>query len=90
MLITWLLAGAAWQPGLPGLGWLTFNELPALRQLNDTIRMLAYPIFLISVLPFIYLYNGQRGPSNWFTKYFFYAFFPSLWITYAFANGLLN
>ena len=35
----------------------------------------------ITVLPFMYLYNGQRGKNNKFTKYFFYVFYPvHLWI----------
>ena len=96
MLITWLLRGrTAWRNlaylALAGLLFL-MNYQPY-GNFNDTIRMLAYnsDFLLITVLPFIYLYNGQRGPSNWFTKNFFYAFYPlSLWITYAFANGLLN
>ncbi|MGP1555700.1 TraX family protein [Peptostreptococcus stomatis] len=37
--------------------------------------------FFISVLPFLYLYNGQRGKNSKFTKYFFYVFYPAhLWI----------
>lgn len=33
------------------------------------------------VFPLISLYNGKRGPQNWFTKYFFYVFYPvHLWI----------
>lgn len=36
---------------------------------------------LITVIPFIYLYNGERGPKNKFSKYFFYVFYPAhLWI----------
>lgn len=35
----------------------------------------------ISVLPFLYLYNGERGKNSRFTKYFFYIFYPAhLWI----------
>ena len=35
----------------------------------------------ITVLPFMYLYNGERGKNNKFTKYFFYVFYPAhLWI----------
>ena len=35
----------------------------------------------ITVLPFMYLYNGERGKNNKFTKYFFYIFYPAhLWI----------
>lgn len=37
--------------------------------------------FFISVLPFLYLYNGQRGPRHWAAKYFFYLFYPlHLWL----------
>ena len=36
---------------------------------------------MISVLPFIWLYNGQRGKKSWITKYFFYIICPAhLWI----------
>ena len=36
---------------------------------------------MISVLPFIWLYNGQRGKKSWITKYFFYIIYPAhLWI----------
>jgi len=48
-----------------------------------TIRMLMYNSdwFFISVIPFLYLYNGKRGPNNKFSKYFFYIFYPAhLWI----------
>lgn len=36
---------------------------------------------MISVLPFIWLYNGQHGKKSWITKYFFYIIYPvHLWI----------
>lgn len=36
---------------------------------------------MISVLPFIWLYNGKRGKKSWITKYFFYIIYPAhLWI----------
>ena len=36
---------------------------------------------MISVLSFIWLYNGQRGKKSWITKYFFYIIYPAhLWI----------
>ncbi len=38
-------------------------------------------IFYFLVFPLISLYNGKRGLQNWFTKYFFYVFYPvHLWI----------
>lgn len=37
--------------------------------------------FFLSVLPFLYLYNGERGRNDRFSKYFFYIFYPlHLWI----------
>ncbi|AFS78902.1 putative F pilin acetylation protein, TraX family [Gottschalkia acidurici 9a] len=37
-------------------------------------------ILMVFALPFILLYNGERGPNNKFTKYFFYMFYPlHLW-----------
>lgn len=36
---------------------------------------------MISVLPFIWLYNGQHGKKSWITMYFFYVIYPlHLWI----------
>ena len=32
---------------------------------------------MISVLSFIWLYNGQRGKKSWITKYFFYIICPA-------------
>lgn len=48
-----------------------------------TLEMILYNAdwLFISVLPFLYLYNGERGKNNRFTKYFFYIFYPAhLWI----------
>lgn len=36
---------------------------------------------MISVIPFIWLYNGQRGKKSWLSKYFFYIIYPAhLWL----------
>ena len=48
-----------------------------------TVKMLAYnsDFMFITVIPFLYLYNGEHGPYNKFSKYFFYVFYPAhLWI----------
>lgn len=35
----------------------------------------------ITVIPFLYLYNGERGRNTPFAKYFFYVFYPAhLWL----------
>ncbi|WP_313131668.1 TraX family protein [Anaerocolumna sp.] len=50
--------------------------------LKMTIEMLMYnsDFLLITVIPFIMLYNGERGPNNKFNKYLFYVFYPiHLW-----------
>ncbi|WP_242986407.1 TraX family protein [Vallitalea guaymasensis] len=48
-----------------------------------TINMMLHNCdwLFITVIPFLYMYNGERGPKNRFTKYFFYVFYPAhLWI----------
>lgn len=48
-----------------------------------TLEMLLYnsDFFFITVLPFIALYNGQRGANTKWNKYFFYVFYPAhLWL----------
>ncbi|MBZ3766545.1 TraX family protein [Bacillus cereus] len=38
---------------------------------------------MVFALPFFFLYNGERGLNNTFTKYMFYIFYPvHLWIIY--------
>ncbi|WP_152394506.1 TraX family protein [Paenibacillus guangzhouensis] len=45
---------------------------------------------MVFALPFILLYNGERGLNNKFTKYMFYAFYPvHIWIIYIVA-GLMK
>ena len=51
--------------------------------ISSTLDMLAFnsDFMFIFVLPFIYLYNGERGGDSKFSKYFFYIFYPAhLWI----------
>jgi len=50
--------------------------------LEMTINMLMFncDFLFIMVVPFILLYNGERGVSNKFSKYLFYVFYPlHLW-----------
>lgn len=51
--------------------------------LEMTINMLMFnsDFLLILVVPFIILYNGERGPNNRLNKYLFYVFYPlHLWL----------
>ena len=51
--------------------------------LKETIDMLMFnsDFLFILVVPFILLYNGERGLNNKFSKYLFYVFYPlHLWI----------
>lgn len=48
-----------------------------------TLEMLLYnsDFLFITVLPLMYLYDGQRGRNTVFNKYFFYVFYPAhLWL----------
>ena len=50
---------------------------------SDTLLMMFYNSdwLFITVLPFISLYNGERGPATKWSKYFFYVFYPAhLWL----------
>ncbi|MEF9893010.1 TraX family protein [Anaerorhabdus sp.] len=47
--------------------------------------------FFASVIPFIYLYNGERGPNTKFSKYIFYIFYPvHIWILYIIATIIVT
>ena len=75
---------------------LPFMMLEYFAKNKKRLRLLGYGIievialllpfsepFYFLVFPFILLYNGQRGPKNRFSKYFFYVFYPlHLWIIY--------
>lgn len=42
---------------------------------------------MVFALPFLFLYNGQRGPNGPIAKYMFYFFYPfHLWIIYLVSN----
>lgn len=60
--------------------WISYTTYPTL---SETINMLMFnsDFLFILVIPFIILYNGERGPNNKFTKYLFYIFYPlHLWL----------
>lgn len=60
-----------------------------LGELGPTLQMLAYnsDFLFITVLPFIALYNGERGSQSLFFKYLFYFFYPAhLWLIAIIAN----
>ena len=89
MLITYLFRES---PKQRNLMYIIYTSILATLSLNGAFNytdpMVALNMFLynsdwlfISVLPFIYLYNWERGKNNKFTKYFFYVFYPAhLWI----------
>ena len=59
---------------------ISYQPYPTAR---ETLQMLAFnsDFLFLTVLPFLSLYNGKRGPKTTFTKYFFYLFYPlHLWI----------
>lgn len=50
---------------------------------KTTLQMLAYnsDFMFITVIPFMLLYNGERGKKTKISKYFFYIFYPlHLWL----------
>lgn len=66
----------------------TAMAIPKLIAAGFTLSALSfnsYPLFIFA-LPFIALYNGERGSNTKFSKYFFYVFYPAhLWII-----GIIN
>ena len=91
ILITYLFRG---RKRVRDLLYLAFSILLFLLSyhpystLRDTLVMLAFnsDFLFITALPFLALYNGERGPKNKASKYFFYLFYPlHLWIIGAIA-----
>lgn len=86
MLITYLTYD---KEKIRNISYIVLSILLFLTSFNDygdissTLDMLAFnsDFMFIFVLPFIYLYNGERGADSKFSKYFFYVFYPAhLWI----------
>lgn len=62
-----------------------FMFLPSYMMYTDGLiniyGLLAGEWFYFSIIPFISVYNGERGPNTPFTKYLFYIFYPAhVWI----------
>ena len=86
MLITYLTYD---KEKIRNISYIVLSILLFLTSFNDygdilsTLDMLAFnsDFMFIFVLPFIYLYNGERGGDSKLSKYFFYVFYPvHLWI----------
>lgn len=49
----------------------------------DAMFLFDFQWAMVFAIPFILLYNGNRGMNNVFTKYMFYFFYPvHLWAIY--------
>lgn len=86
MLITYYLRNnRTWRNvGYLGFSILLFSiSFVSYETIGTTLQMLAYnsDFMFITMLPFMYMYNGKRGLNTKFTKYLFYIFYPlHLWI----------
>ncbi|PER58891.1 conjugal transfer protein TraX [Bacillus thuringiensis] len=67
---------------------LSLSEVPTLLMIGELFTdmgLFGYgnQWMMVFALPFFFLYNGERGVNNAFTKYMFYIFYPAhLWIIY--------
>jgi len=60
-----------------------FATFTRYEDIETTINMLMYnsDFLLICVIPFVLLYNGERGANTKFNKYLFYVFYPlHIWL----------
>jgi hypothetical protein len=74
LIITYILLSLSDVPGLIMSGEI-FTDMGLFGYNNQWLMVFA--------LPFFFLYNGERGLNNAFTKYMFYIFYPAhLWIIY--------
>ena len=59
-------------------GWFS-AELPVEQMLRNLI--FKTDALFITVVPFVWMYNGTRGGGNTLTKYLFYVFYPvHIWL----------
>lgn len=60
--------------------WTAYVPYPTVRETIDMLLFNCDGLF-ITVLPFLALYSGERGPRTKFSKHFFYLFYPAhLWM----------
>lgn len=58
----------------------SYNQYPTVKETID-ILMFNSDFLFILVIPFMLMYNGERGMNNKFSKYLFYVFYPlHLWL----------
>ena len=84
-LVVCLLAGFVTEGGLPIIPFMliTYMSIQIYPTWVTTLSMMLYNSdwLFITVLPFISLYNGERGSVTKWSKYFFYIFYPAhLWL----------
>lgn len=58
----------------------SYNQYPTVKETIDMLMFNSDFLFIL-VIPFMLMYNGERGMNNKFSKYLFYVFYPlHLWI----------
>lgn len=58
----------------------SYNQYPTAKETIDMLMFNSDFLFIL-VIPFMLMYNGERGMNNKFSKYLFYVFYPlHLWI----------
>ncbi|BAQ23560.1 TraX family protein [Streptococcus troglodytae] len=88
MLITYLnfsdsLRRNLWYLALSALLFFTIVGIPMSSSQGSLANLiLLNPDFcFVTIIPLLFLYNGQQGLKNKFSQYFFYVFYPAhLWI----------
>jgi len=86
MLLTYLFRNQVFFRNLSYVVWagvLFAMSIQIYPTLQDTLSMLLYNSdwLFISALPLLHFYNGERGSSSKWSKYFFYIFYPAhLWL----------